>query len=200
LSQILARTADPTGFTSALEALLEEVPDAVCATFLDSEGETIDLATRIDPYDAMIFSAELALPLASLRVALKQLSAGSSREVCLTGEKKTAIVYTVYEGCNLLLIVVNRASVPRATYACMRAAQRLRLEAGLGTRKMVSSPPEGPSGKLPRAFLEDGQTRRIASIVGTRDATITESLLVRTPEGDECVIARDPNSQRWYRI
>ena len=54
---MLARDADPTGFTAALEALLEAVPGGLCATFLDAEGETIDLATRIDPYEARVYSA-----------------------------------------------------------------------------------------------------------------------------------------------
>ena len=77
---ILARDADPTGFTAALEALLEAVPDGLCATFLDAEGETIDLATRVDPYEARVYSAELALPLASLRDANIPCAVGSSTD------------------------------------------------------------------------------------------------------------------------
>ncbi len=82
---ILPRDSDRTGFTATLEALLDLLPDALCATFLDSEGETIDLATRVDPFDARIYSAEFALPLASMRAASRELGVGTTRELRLVG-------------------------------------------------------------------------------------------------------------------
>jgi hypothetical protein len=197
---ILARDADPTGFTAALEALLEAVPGGLCATFLDAEGETIDLATRIDPYDARVYSAELALPLATLRGATRQLAMGPLRAVSLVGALRSAVLHRVADGCDVLLVVEGATPLARASYECARAARSLAVETGVPTRRAVSLRPEGATGEAPRAFLEDGRVRRVAAVLGAPDATLTEALLVRTLEGDECLIARDPATKRWFRL
>lgn len=197
---ILARDNDETAFTAHLEALLRSLPEALCATFLDAEGETIDLATRVDPFDARIYAAELALPLASMRSAGKQLDVGPIRELRLVGEARSAVVRSVIDGCDVLLIIDGEAALGRAAYECERAADRLAEEAGMPTRRPLSVHPEGASGETPQAFLEDGRTRRVAAVLGAPDATLTEALLVRTAEGDECVIARDPTTHRWFRL
>lgn len=197
---ILARDTDPTGFTAALEALLDAVPAGLCATFLDAEGETIDLATRIDPFEARVYSAELALPLATLRGATRQLAVGPLREVRLVGALRSAVLHRVADGCDVLLVVEGAAALSRAAYECARAARCLAVEAGAPTRRAASMHPEGPTGEAPGAFLEDGRVRRVAAVLGAPDATLTEALLVRTAEGDECVIARDPTTRRWFRL
>ncbi len=197
---ILARDNDETAFTPHLAALLEAMPEALCATFLDAEGETIDLATRIDPFDARVYAAELALPLASMRAAGRELGVGRIREMRLVGEARSAVVRNVTDGCDVLLIIDGDAALGRAAYECERAADHLATEAGGPSRRPPSMRPETASGMTPEAFLEDGRTRRVAAVLGAPDATLTEALLVRTAEGDECVIARDPTTRRWFRL
>lgn len=197
---ILARDNDQTAFTAHLEALLEALPEALCATFLDAEGETIDLATRVDAFEARVYAAELALPLASMRTAGKELGVGQVRALRLVGATRSAVVRSVTEGCDVMLILDGEAALGRAAYECERAAEHLATEAGFPSRRPPSLRPETASGMTPRAFLEDGRTRRVAAVLGAPDATLTEALLVRTEEGDECVIARDPRTERWFRL
>lgn len=197
---IRERDSDRTGFTATLEALLETLPDALCATFLDGEGETIDLATRVDPFDARIFSAEFALPLASMRSASRELGVGATRELRLIGESRCALVRYVSDGCDVLVVLDGETGLGRASFECARAAARLAFEAGLPSWRPVSVSPVTSSGAMPEAFIEDGRTRRVAAVLGAPDSTMTESLLVRTREGDECVIARDPTTERWFRL
>lgn len=197
---ILARDNDETAFTPHLEALLEALPEALCATFLDAEGETIDLATRVDAFDARIYAAELALPLASMRAAGKELGVGQIRELRLVGAVRSAVVRSVTDGCDVLLILDGESALGRAAYECERAAEHLATEAGFPSRRPPSVRPETASGMTPEAFLENGRARRVAAVLGAPDATLTEALLVRTEEGDECVIARDPTTERWFRV
>lgn len=197
---ILPRDSDRTGFTATLEALLDLLPDALCATFLDSEGETIDLATRVDPFDARIYSAEFALPLASMRAASRELGVGTTRELRLVGDARCVLVRSVSEECDLLVVLDGQRTLGRASFECARASVRLAFEAGVPSWRPASLSPVTSAGALPQAFLEDGRTRRVASVLGAADSTITESLLVRTVDGDECVIARDPTTERWFRV
>ncbi len=197
---ILPRDAAPTGFTATLEALLREVPEALCATLLDAEGETIDLATRIDAFDARVYSAEFALPLATLRTALRHLEAGPLRELRLTGDRRAAVLRQVSDGCDVLVVVEGSVVLPFAARAVARASVFLAEETGMPSRRPISLRPEAMPGDAPEAFLEDGRARRIVEVLGAYEATMLESLLVRTAEGDECVIARDPTTGRWFRI
>ncbi len=196
---IRPRDVDATAFTAALERLLVAVPDALCATFVDAEGETIDLATRVDPFDAMVYAAEVAPLLARLRTAARELRAGAPEELRLVGERRSAVVRHVADGCDVLVVLDGTAALGRAAWACRVALPALAAEAGLGARRSISTPPEADAGETPRAFLSDGHVRRVEAVMGAPDITEPEALLVRTPEGDEVMIVRDPATQRWYR-
>jgi predicted regulator of Ras-like GTPase activity (Roadblock/LC7/MglB family) len=196
---VLPREVDATAFTAALENLLHTVPEALCATFVDAEGETIDLATRIEAFDAKIYAAEVAPLLARLRTAACELRVGSLSEARIVGERRAAVARHVADGCDVLVVIEGTAALARAAWACRVAAQALAAETGLGSRRSISSPPEAETGETPRAFLRDGRVVRIEAVIGAPDITEPEALLVRTPEGDEEIIVRDPATQRWYK-
>lgn len=196
---ILPRDVDATAFSAALEALLLDVPDGLCATFVDAEGETIDLSTRIDVFDAKVYAAEVAPLLARLRTASRELQAGAPEELRLVGERRAAVVRHVADGCDVLVVLEGTASLARAAWACREAARALAEETGLGGGRSISSPPETDAGETPRAFLRDGRVCRVDAVLGAPDVTEPEALLVRTPDGAEEMIVRDPVTQRWYR-
>ncbi len=196
---ILPRDVDATAFSAALETLLLAVPEALCATFVDAEGETIDLATRIDIFDAKIYAAEVAPLLARLRTASRELQAGAPAELRLAGERRSAVVRHVADGCDVLLVLDGTGSLARGAWACREAARALAAETGLGSRRSVSTPPEADPGETPRAYVRDGRVCRVDAVLGAPDVTEPEALLVRTPDGEEEMIVRDPATQRWYR-
>jgi len=193
------RDVDATAFTAALESLLLAVPEALCATFVDAEGETIDLATRVDPFDAKVYAAEVAPLLARLRTASRELGAGAPEEARLVGERRAAVARHVADGCDVLVVLEGTAALARAAWACRGAARALAAETGLGGRRTISTPPEAGDGETPRAFVRDGRVVRVEAVLGAPDITVPEALLVRTPEGDEELIVRDPATQRWYK-
>lgn len=197
--QVRPREVDATAFTAALEALLDAVPEALCATFVDAEGETIDLATRIDGFDARIYAAEVAPLLARLRRATQELGVGDLSGGRLVGERRAVVMQHVVDGCGVLVVIDGTAALPRAAWACRVAACALAAETGLGASRRISSPPETATGETPRAYVRDGHVVRVEAVLGTPDITEPEALLVRTPEGDEEIIVRDPVTQRWYK-
>lgn len=199
MTAILPRDVDDTAFTPSLVALLESVPTGLCATFLDAEGETIDLATRVDGFEARIYSAELAPVLARLRTAATQLGVGAPDELRIVGERRAAVVRHVAEGCDLLLVLDGTASLPLAAQRCFQTARALAQETGIAGRRAISTPPESAEEETPRAFLEDGRVRRVAAVLGSPDLSVPVALMVRTPDGDEALIARDAATGRWYR-
>ena len=81
MSGVRRGALDRSGFTAALEALLHDLPEVLCATFIDDEGETIDLATRIDPFEARVAGAAFSLPLSSARATLRRARLGGLGEL-----------------------------------------------------------------------------------------------------------------------
>jgi len=200
---ILPRDVDPTGFTEILDGLVSDLPDALCATFMDGEGETIDLSTRIDPFEARVATAELAIALARARVAATELQQGPIEEFKIAGARRSVVVRRVSEGCDLMLLITGNASLALAARACRIAARALSDEAGVAARASRPHPrPRTAEGEapaeVPASFLEDGLERPITTLVGVYGQQ--RMLLVRTNKGDEVVIVRDPATGRWYRL
>jgi hypothetical protein len=97
------------------------------------------------------------------------------------------------------VVLEGTGALARAAFCGRDAARALAREAGLGAQRSVSSPPEAAAGETPRAFLRDGLVVRVEAVLGAPDITVPEALLVRTPDGAEELIVRDPTTQRWYR-
>lgn len=200
------RTLDRSGFTPALEALLADLPLVLCATFIDDEGETIDLATRIDAFDARVAGAVFAIPLESLRALLGALRVGALGELRVEGGARAILVRHVAAGCDLVVLVDAPTISAAVTVRCAVAARELCAEAALpppayhrALRSVeVRRRPDGLA--APRAFVEGGVRRRVSAVLGVAHHGAQTVWLVRAAPEEEVLLAHDLAADRWERF
>lgn len=201
-----ARTLDPSGFTPALESLLLDLPEALCATFVDDEGEAIDLATRIDAFDARVAGAVFALPLESIRRLLRTQRLGTLGELRVEGGARAILVRHVAEGCDLVVLVDAPTIGVGVTVRCAVAARELCAEAGLPppayhrALRAVEVRRRRDGLAAPRAFVEGGVRRRVSAVLGVAHHGAQTVWLVRAAPEEEMLLAHDLAEDRWERF
>ncbi|MEZ4405963.1 MAG: hypothetical protein R3A52_05760 [Polyangiales bacterium] len=202
MTPLRPRGAERTGFTAALEALVRGAREALCAVFVDAEGEAIDVATAIDEFDAKITGAEMALPLARVRAYARARRAGATVEVRFSGERRSVLVRAVAEGCDLVLLVEGAITVALAervarTAAALASEAGMEPVAGRQTLRAVELSADRPG--WPRAFVDGGARRTVAAVLGVREVGTDAHYLVRTDEGEEVLVAHDRELEQWRR-
>jgi hypothetical protein len=200
------RTLAPSGFTPALEALLVDLPEALCATFIDDEGEAIDLATRVDPFDARVAGAAFAVPLDSLRAMLRGSALGVLGELRVEGGARSVLVRHVATGCDLVLVLAAPAIDHVASMRCAVTARELCAEAGLDppahhrALRAVELRRRADGLAAPRAFVEGDVRRRVSAVLGVAHHGAQTVWLVRASPDEEVLLAHDHRTDRWDRF
>lgn len=201
----VVRDQDVTGFTGHLTALLRQVPEALCAVFVDGEGEAVDLSSRLDAFDARIAGAELAIVMAGAREAAQKLRQGALLELRFEGSARSVIVRHVSEGYDLVVLVESDTISARAAEATAATAVALMAEAKLppppsyAVLRSVEYRASRTGIAMPRAFDEGGVRRRIEAVLGHREEGGEMKFLVRLDTGEELLIAREHATGRWQR-
>lgn len=201
-----ARDQAATGFTRHLDTLVRQLPEAVCAVFVDGEGETVDLSSRIDPFETRIAGAEMAIVLASVRAAQARLGHGEMLEVRVEGHDRSIVARTVGEGYDLVLLVRSSTISARAAEMTAATAIALLVEAGLkpppsyAVLRSVEQRESRAGFATPSAFDENGVRRRVEAVLGHRHEDGEVKFLVRLDDGEELVIAREQATGRWRRV
>ncbi len=197
-----------TGFTAVLDALLAAVPEALCAVFVDGEGETVDLATRIDAFDARITGAEFTIVLATTRASAHKVSVGSPLEVRVEGTRRSAVARVVSEGYDLVLLVAAPTITARVADQVAQAAVDLLHESGLPpppsfARLRSSEPTPRLSSRFqgigPLVIEDAGVQRRVEQMLGFAQTESGVEVLVRLEGGEELMVCFDSNTNRWTR-
>lgn len=195
-----------TGFTRHLNALLRQLPEAVCAVFIDTEGETVDLSSRMDPFEARIAGAEMAIVLGSARTAQTKLGHGALIELRIEATERSIIARTVSDGYDLVVLTrspsisARTAETTAATAIALLAESRLPPPPSYAVLRSVEQRESRTGMKVPSAFEENGVRRRIESVLGHRREGNQITFLVRLDDGEEMVIAHDADSGRWRRV
>ncbi len=202
----LERDLDATGFSSHLDTLLRQLPEAICAVFVDGEGETVDLATRVDPFEARVAAAELSIVLDSVRRGRAKLGEGALLEFRIEGNARSILVRHVAEGYDVLVVVNAAAISARVADATSTASIALLRETGMRPPPMlpmlraVEQRPSRLGIFVPTAFEENGVRRRVETILGHRDdGDGMVRFLVRLDDGEELVVMHDRAQSRWIR-
>jgi|LNFM01.1.fsa_nt_gb hypothetical protein len=197
-----------TGFSAVLDALVAAVPNALCAVFVDPEGETVDLCARIDPFDARITGAEFTIVLAAVRQSTAKLSAGSALEVRVEGTRRSAIARCVSEGYDLVLLVGSPTITARVADAVVDAAIELLRESGLppppsfARLRAAEAPPKVSSrfrSMGPVVIDDGGVQRRVEQSLGFYQGEAGIEVLVRLDDGEELLVWFDATINRWTR-
>jgi predicted regulator of Ras-like GTPase activity (Roadblock/LC7/MglB family) len=203
---LAARDQADTDFSRHLDALLRQVPEALCAVFVDAEGEAIDLASRIDPFDARVAGAEVAIVLAGARMAAARLGQGTALEIRIEGTLRSVIVRNVSSaGYDLVLLVASPSISAHAAEMAAATALALLIEAGLeppasyAVLRSVEQKPSRTGMVVPSAFDDHGVRRRVEAVIGHRCEDGEVKFLVRLADGEELVMVQERASGRWTR-
>ena len=199
---VRARELDVTDFTEALETLVHALPEAESATFIDDEGEAVDLAARVDPFEARIAGAVLSLPLHLARTFARKAGLGEVHGLWGVGERRAALTARVGAGLDLVLVVESTIARDRVREALAEAAATLRYEAGL-TGDAASFTVEDrvmSSGSVrPVAVIERGVRREVREVLGVLHEEAVTHVLVRVDGPHELMLHYDQAARRWRR-
>jgi predicted regulator of Ras-like GTPase activity (Roadblock/LC7/MglB family) len=197
-----------TGFSEVLDELVRSVPEALCAVFVDPEGETVDLASRIDAFDARVTGAEFAVVLALVRAFAAKASAGATLEFRAEGPRRSVIVRAVSEGYDLVLLLGSPTITARAADQVALAAIQLLCEAGLPSppsfaRLRGAEAPARISSKIrgigPLLIDDAGVQKRVEQTLGFYQGDHGTEVLVRLDDGEELLAWFDVSTNRWTR-
>jgi hypothetical protein len=117
-------------FNYLLTNLLVDVPSAVGAIFLDSEGEAIEWVSREgDPYELKVEGAYQSIFLRRLERVIDQLAAGEVDSYAVVSENLVALTQALPHGYYVVLVIDRRSGFhARAMYYLRRTAKVLSRE------------------------------------------------------------------------
>jgi hypothetical protein len=123
----LPRDMDATPFTPILDRMIGRIPGAYGAVLVDSEGETVDYAGLVVPY-------EIRVAAAYLQISMRQLEdvehLGQPKFMIVRGSKRTVIARALPEAYVLGLLLRRRAGFNASPRAFSEAERALAREAG----------------------------------------------------------------------
>lgn len=194
-----------TAFSAILLRLCEGC-GAYAAALVDREGETVDYAGRVDPFDIRVAAAEIRVLLSCIEET--KLGGKRADELVLRAEKHTFLAWPLSDGYALVLVLGRRAfRVSRRALA--EAAFELEAEAGLAreiTAKdrlrwfRVDVMTEQNDQRRPRAVWHEGAWMPITVVgrYGGADLAPGEvGYLAQFASGAERLLVREPFG-RWF--
>jgi hypothetical protein len=194
------RDQDASPFSSILWRLCEGCA-AHAAALVDKEGETVDYAGRISPYEIRVAAAELRLVLAFTRTADLPGWNDVNDIRIRTGQRSYAIV-GLGDGYAIVLELV-RYSTSLSRRALSQAMRELESEAGIQSvlqpgstrwsRVRVRSSEE--DARRPEAIWLDGAWHTVTVLGRYRSGDLARrerGYLARLPNGAEFSLVREP--------
>lgn len=205
------RDQDSTAFTPILRRVWSSTPSVLAVAFADTQGECIDYASSLDPFDAKVSAAHGSIIVSSLLQSAAKLGGGVPISLELSADLRELWARRVSD--EYVLVVVTEALADREPIrdAMLRAVAELRAEAGIPVPGW-DQPPIGLRVETraavgwayaPAAYEQDGVRTSIAAVIGrwleTGDAEATERVcfLVRTERDEELTLVHDPLLEEW---
>jgi len=194
------RDQEASPFSAILWRLCEGC-SAHAAALVDKEGETVDYAGRISPYEIRVAAAELRLVLAFTRSAQVPGFAGVNEIRVRTGQRSYAIV-GLGDGYAIVLELIRHCFAV-SSRAVLQATRELESEAGIesvlapgGTRwSRVEVRPTVSDARRPDAVWLDGAWQTVTVLGRYRSADLApreRGYLARLASGAEFSLVREP--------
>lgn len=197
---------------SAFSVILLRLCDASGAlgvALVDSEGETVDYAGRIEPYDLRVAAAEWRLVLGILQsTADKRARSWADVNEVIVRAQRQSFAFTALSDGYALVLVLPRYSFHVSRRALAQATDELASEAGLlrlgpderlrWSRTEVR--PCSTDERRPEAIWHDGAWRPV-TVLGRLPPQNLETLeigyLARVSSGRELLLVREPLG-KWF--
>jgi hypothetical protein len=197
---VIDRDQEASPFSAILWRLCEGCA-AHAAALVDKEGETVDYAGRISPYEIRVAAAELRLVLAFTRTAQVPGFAQVNEIRVRTGRRSYAIV-GLGDGYAIVLELV-RYSFSVSERAVLQATRELESEAGIesvlvpgGTRwSRVEVRASSSDAGRPDAVWLDGAWQMVTVLGRYRSGDLARrerGYRARLPSGAEFSLVREP--------
>jgi hypothetical protein len=194
------RDQEASPFSAILWRLCEGC-SAHAAALVDQEGETVDYAGRISPYEIRVAAAELRLVLAFTRTADVPGFSNVNEIRVRTGQRSYAII-GLGDGYAIVLELV-RHSFSLSPRALLQATRELEAEAGIesvlrpgGTRWLrIRVRPSPLDARRPEAVWLDGAWQAVTVLGRYRTGDLARrerGYLARLASGAEFSLVREP--------
>ena len=193
-----ARDMDASPFASILSALIERIPGAFAVGLVDREGETVDYAGLVTPFDIKVAAAHFQI----IMLQLGDITAlGTPRHLIVRGSERSIVVRQLPEGYSVVLLLSRRGgfgSAERAFSACIHS---LTIEAGWDPDKLPPWFPisvETDATNRPSRIVYGGLAEPVevlGTLVGL--ARGEHGFRLRLASGPEITVVREAGGH-WY--
>ncbi len=204
------RDQDESAFTEILRRMREKVPAVLAAVFVDTEGECIDYASKLEPFDAKVSAAHMLVMMSMLQGNREKIGLGEPYVLEISADERE--LWVVRMGGEYVLVVVLEPSFDRVdlTNAVAVASGEFRTEVGIeapawegaGKRLSVRVRPSPGWHYAPEDYSDGGVRVLISDVLGrwTEADEAGQELIcfrVRTREGQELTLVHDPEGDGW---
>lgn len=195
------RDTDATVFTVLLSDLIARIPGARAAALVDRDGEAIDYAGDMSPFDIKVAGAHWQIVLGQI-AGVEPLRA--PRQVVVRGLRRSFILRSLGDDYSVVIVLRARSGFAACTRAFAVFERALIAEAGIGR------PHEGPIWRpivvecdvraRPRALAEVGaaslqRLEVLGVVMGLQRGE--HGFRVRIATGLETTVIREPGGA-WY--
>lgn len=197
------RDQKASGFAPILQRLLDAVPAMLAVALVDFEGETVDYAGVLEPFDTRIAAAHLQLELRHVTDRLAPHT-GPVRNLIVRTMTRHFVVRPVAEGYALVMVLGRNSSFTVSERAVCQAEWELRTEAGWDTPCVAQHwvharvEAEARDRWRPRRVLLGDQWQKL-EVMGTVMGLAggERGFRVRTENGVEMTLVRELQGQ-WF--
>lgn len=191
------RDQDTSTFTMILERLVVCTPSARGAALVDFEGETVDYAGAIDPFEMKVAAAHWQIVLSEI----DDTKLAGPTQLIIRARHRGYVLRRVNQEYAIILVLHARAAFAVSERALAEAETALAREAGWARRNRpawfgVSVQTDGDHRPV-ELFVADTWQRIevMGAVVGLRDRE--RGYRVRLPSGVEMMLVRERNGL-WF--
>jgi len=194
------REQAPSPFTAILENLVAVTPGALGAALVDFEGETVDYAGVIDPFELKVAAAHWQIVLSEIGSS----PLGVPRQITVRARARSYIVRQLQPGYAVVVVLHPRAAFAASDRALQDADARLCAEAGWtlprGSSRWYGVDVETDAADRGRPTRLRGtggwhKVEVMGCMVGLRPRE--KGFRVRLPSGAEMTLVRE-RMGRWF--
>lgn len=208
----LLRDRPASPFSEVLGKFIDIHASTLLAVFVDGEGECVDYASRLDPFEALLMGAQI-LPLTlDLAARVRKLGAGTLVSWMVEAGARDLVIRRVTDDHTVIVALCAGAVSARLLRAMSALAEALRREAGFevpawdpwGEDFQVETRPAAGWGYAPWRLTAPDGSSQVIEVLGrwTERGSISAQDVVcfRVRCGaDELTIAHDRSLDRWHR-
>lgn len=191
------RDQAPSSFTEILERLVISTPGSRGAALVDFEGETVDYAGHIDPFELKVAAATWQIVLAELDAT----SMSAPTQITVRAARSSFVLRRINHEYAIMLVLHSRAAFAVSDRALAEAETGLAREAGWSRKNRPAwfgvSVQTGSERRPASLFVADRwqPIEVMGAVVGLRERE--RGYRVRLPSGVEMMLVRE-RSGLWF--